>query len=268
MSDGLRPASNAAFPPRAVDTIRVDSQAEEAAYVAAWPPSSGPWTPMGAVFVPGIPSTQKHVTLQAPDGAMAIIRFLVGAYHEVAKPPQETPARRVEAVMRAGHELAKTEGPLHPGAMPQYPVPSPAHGGAVAVPLPILAIDSGRRWLYAPARVAVVRWPSAEPVGVGDLAGFDPNHWPPPRLGDWPPATVRDWAPGRLAGAIERFTAVWGRLLDVWFGGERYPQFDDERLEALLLLALLVPEPMLAIYQELSPEFWVWLRLGTTPAPS
>lgn len=257
MTDG---AAASAFPPRAIDTVRVDSQAEELAYIAAWPHPRGAWIPMGFVFVPGIPSTQKHFAIRSPDETTATIRFLVGSYHEAKRPPGDMPAQRVEAAMRAGHELAKKEGPLHPGSMPQYPVPAPAHAGAVAVPLPVLAIDAGQRWLYAPPRIAVVRWPSGEAVGVGDAPGFNPDHWPPPRLGDWPPATVRDWEQPRLAGAIERFTAIWGRLLDVWFAGERYPQLDDERLEALLLLAFLVPEPMLKIYGEISPEFWAWLR--------
>lgn len=266
MADGSGTASTA-FPPRAVDTIRVDSQAEEVAYITAWPHPDGPWTPTAWVFVPGIPSTQKHVTVSAPDDTETTIRFLVGSYHDARRPAEELPAQRVEAVMRAGQELAKEEGPLHPGSMPQYPVPSPAHAGSVAVPLPILAIDAGQRWLYAPPRIAVVRWPSGEAVGVGDAPGFSPDDWPPARLGDWPPATVRDWDQQRLAGAIARFTAIWGRLLDVWFGGERYPQFNDERLEALLLLALLVPEQMLSIYASLSPSFWTWLRgEQTTPA--
>ena len=259
MPDPADPAG-AAFPRRAVDTLRVDSQEEEFAYIAAWPHPDGAWKPMGWVFVPGIPSTQKHFAIGAPDGTVTTIRFLVGSYHDATRPAPERPAQRVEAAMRAGHELAKAEGPLHPGSMPQYPVPSPAHAGSVAVPLPILAIDAGRRWLYAPPRIAVVRWPSAEAVGVGDAPGFDPDDWPPARLGAWPPATVRDWDQARLAGAIARFTAIWGRLLDVWFGGERYPQLEDERFEALLLLGLLTPESMLALYAELSPEFWSWLR--------
>lgn len=258
-------AAEAGFPPRAVDTLRVDSQAEELAYIAAWPHAGGAWEPMGWVFVPGIPSTQKHFAVRAPGGAVVTLRFLVGSYHEAQRPAGGMPAQRVEAAMRAGHELAKTEGPLHPGSMPQYPIPSPTHGGTVAVPLAILAIDAGQRWLYAPPRIAVVRWPAAEAVGVGDAPGFNPDDWPPTRLGHWPPAAVRGWEQTRLAGVIERFTAIWGRLLDVWFGGDRYPQLDDERLEALLLLALLVPEPMLAIYAALSPGFWAWLRGSQTP---
>ena len=248
------------FPPRAVDSIRADSQAEELAYIAAWPPAAGAWTPVESVFIPGIPSMQKRVLLQAPDGTQEVIHFLVGASRERGARSRQLPGELVEAVMRAGHALAKEEGPLHPGTMPQYPVPAPAHAHTVSLPLPILAIDAGRRWLYAPPRVAVVRWPGAEAVGVGDAPGFDPEHWPPRRLGDWPPAAVRGWEQQRLAGAVARFTSIWGRLLDVWFGGERYLQLDDERREALLLLGLLEPEGMLAFYAEISPPYWAWLR--------
>lgn len=258
-----------AFPPRAVDTIRVDSPEEEEAYVAAWPHPRGAWAPAGFVFVPGIPSTQKHLALRAPDESTTTVRFLVGSYHDAQRPQDQRPARRVESIMRAGHALAKAEGPLHPGTLPLYPVPAPSHPGAVTVPLPVLAIDAGQRWLYAPPRFAVVRWPSADPVGVGDMPDFSPDTWPPPRLGDWPPVTVRDWDQGRLAGAIARFTAIWGRLLDLWFGAAPYLQFNDERLEALLLLGLLVPEPMLATYARLSATYWAWVRGDeTTPATS
>jgi hypothetical protein len=255
------PGAAAAFPPRAIDSIRVDSEAEEHAYIAAWPPASGgAWSIRGWAFVPGIPSTQKRVVITTPEGAPSVVHFLVGSYHGGRPKPVPTPGERVSTAMRAGHELAKEEGPLHPGTMPQYPVPSATHAGAVAVPLPVLAIDAGQRWLYAPPRIAVVRWSSTEAVGVGDAAGFDPDDWPPARLGEWPPAAVRAWDQSRLAGAIDRFTAIWSRLLDVWFGGDRYPQLDDERLEALLLLALLLPAPMLDIYADLNPDFWAWLR--------
>lgn len=261
MADRPGPAPSP-FPPRAVDSLRVDSAAEEAAYVAAWPPPHGAWAAVESLFIPGIPSMQKRLVLQAPDGSHAVLHFLVGSYRDAGPSPGQTPADRVEAVMRAGHDLAKAEGPLHPGAMPQYPVPSPTHAGTVAVPLPILAIDAGQRWLYAPPRLAVVRWPVAEAVGAGDAPGFSPERWPPPRLGEWPPATVRGWEQQRLAGAIARFTAIWGRLLDIWFGGPPYPQLDDERREALLLLSLLLPPPMLQLYEQLSPQFWAWLRSG------
>lgn len=248
-----------AFPLREIDSIRVDSPGEEEAYIAAWPPAHGAWQVEGTAFIPGIPSTQKRMLLRTPGGEQAVVHFLVGSYHEAAQRNADPAGARVERAMRAGLELAKQEGPLHPGSLPQYPAPIPAYREAVAVPLPILAIDARQRGLYAPPRFAVVRWPGAEPLGVGDVPGFDPDHWPPPRLSDWPPPTVRGWEPSRLAGAIERFTAIWGRLLDVWFGGKTYPQLADEQREARLLLDLLLPPGMIALYADLSPAFWAWL---------
>ena len=256
VTDGLR---DAPFLPRQSGTVRVDGVAEEYAYLTAWPPRDGRWERMGQVLAPGPEGPEDHIPVRAPDGTVAVVRFAVGSFHGTDEAPRDSPGEWVTAAMRAGHELAQREGPLHPGTQPQYPVPSATHAGAVAVPLPILAVDAGERGLYAPPRIAVVRWPAAEAVGVGDAPGFDPAHWPPPRLGDWPPAAVRGWEPARLAGTIERFTAVWGRLLDVWFSGEGYPQLGDEQWEARLLLEQLVPPAMIEIDVALSPRFWVWL---------
>ena len=72
---------------------------------------------------------------------------------------------------------------------------------------------------------------------------------------------VRDWPPYRLAGTIERFSAIWARLLDTWFSGQGYPQIEDEKHEARLLMERLVPEAMLEFYGEVSPRFWVWLTM-------
>jgi len=253
------------FPPRAVTTVRIDSVAEENAYLTAWPPAAGTWERVEQLLAPGSNGPEDHLTVRAPDGTTPVVRFAVASFYGNPEVSLATPGERVVAAMRAGHDLAKTEGPLHPGSLPQYPVPSESYAGTVAVPLPILAADAGQRGLYAPPRIAVVRWPSAEAVGVGDAPGFDPSQWPPPRLGDWPPPAVRDWEPHRLAGTIERFSAVWSRLLDAWFGGEPYPHLEDEKREARLLLERLVPSALLEIYAALSPRFWAWLTGDQTP---
>ena len=248
------------FPPRDAPTVRVDGIAEEHAYLIAWPPADGPWQRAGRMLVPGPDGPEDHVTVRAPDGTAAVVRFAIGSFYGKVDAATDSPRDRVSRAMRAGHELAKAEGPLHPGSLPQYPVPSESHPGAVAIPLPILAADAGQRGLYAPPRLDVVRWPSAEPVGVGDAPGFDPARWPPPLLGEWPPLAVRDWDPQRLAGTIERFSAVWGRLLDAWFTQDGYAQLADEQQEARMLIGRLVPEPLLAAYAVLSPRFWRWLE--------
>jgi hypothetical protein len=252
-------AGSSPFPERGTETVRIDSVAEAYAYFTAWPPPDGPWEHVGQLFAPGPAGPEDHLTVRAPDGQSAVVRFAIRSFFSYPGEALVAPGEQVAAAMRAGHELAKSEGPLHPGTLPQYPVPSESHSGAVAVPLPILAVDAGQRGLFAPPRIAVVRWPAAEPVGVGDAPGFDPERWPPPRLGDWPPPAVRDWPPYRLAGTIERFSAIWVRLLDAWFSGEGYPQLDDEKREARLLLERLVPRGLLEFYGEISPRFWLWL---------
>lgn len=252
--------STSPFPPRDAPTVRVDTIAEEYAYLAAWPPAAGPWQRTGQTLVPGPDGPEDHVAVRAPDGTTAVVRFAIGSFYGKADASPDSPGDRVSRAMRAGHELAKAEGPLHPGSMPQYPVPSDSHPGAVAVPLPILASDAGQRGLYAPPRIAVVRWPSADPIGVGDAPGFDPARWPPPLLGAWPPVSVRDWEPQRLAGTIERFSAVWGRLLDAWFSREAHPHLGDEKREARLLSERLLPLPLLDFYASIAPDLWTWLH--------
>ena len=169
------------------------------------------------------------------------------------------PGERVSAAMRAGHELAKTEGPLHPGTMPQYPVPSESHAGAVAVPLPILAVDAGQRGLFAPPRIAVVRWPSAEPVGVGDAPGFDPERWPPPRLGDWPPPAVRDWPTLPAGGndrALQRDLGPPPRRLVLRRGISPARRREARGPPAA---GAARSQGMLEFYADISPRFWAWL---------
>jgi hypothetical protein len=218
------------------------------------------------MLVPGPDGPEDHVTIRAPDGTTAVVRFAIGSFYGSADTGPDSPGDRVTNAMRAGHELARAEGPLHPGSLPQYPVPSESYPGAVAIPLPILAVDAGQRGLYAPPRIAVMRWPSAEAVGVGDAPGFDPARWPPPLLGAWPPPSVRAWEPQRLAGTIERFSAVWGRLLDAWLLSNDYAQRADERREAGLLIGQLLPERLLTTYAMLSPGFWRWIEADSIAA--
>jgi len=127
------------------------------------------------------------------------------------------------------------------------------------VPLAILAVDQGRRGLYAPARVAVLAYPGGEPVGVGEFPGFEPERWPPPRLGDWPPAALVGVAPARLGGMVTRFAGCWRRLLDAWIAGGDGRHRRDDGVEALALLARLDPPGMVGVYRRLNAEFWRWL---------
>lgn len=250
------------FPHRSVPTVRVDSAAEERAYLAAYPAPGGPWEVVGQVLVSG-GRPEDHLRLRSAGGEEAVVRFdvasFVGAGGELG---EGAGAEAVDRVMERAGGFARENGPAHPGELPRFPVPSARYPGRVEVPLPILAVDDARRrGLYAPARSVVLGWPGGDPVGVGELPGFDPERWPPPRLGEWPPAGLAELGEARLRGIVARFGACWARLLDVFLGGEEdhYRQRADEAAESRGLLGVLEPAAMGGVYAGVSPRFWGWI---------
>ncbi len=246
------------FPRRASATVRLDSPEEGQSFLAAYPAPDGPWTVTSRLLVTAGDRTEDHVTLRSAGGlSQAVVRFDVTSFASAAERSSERPPALDDLLQRAA-AFARENGPHHPGELPRFPVPSARYPGRVEVPLAILAVDHGHRGLYAPARVVVLAYPDGEPHGVGDFPGFDPDHWPPPRLGDWPPEGVRGLDPPRLQGTVARFGACWRRLLDAWFGTD-YPQRGDEAAEARALMARLDPPGMEAVYQRLGPQFWGWL---------
>jgi len=249
------------FPARSTPAVRVDSVVEEQAFLAAYPSPDGPWQVVGQLLVTG-GGPEDHVRLRSPAGDEAVVRFDVGSFLGTAgRERGGVPATEViDRVTERAIAFARENGIGHPGELPRFPVPSVRYAGRVEVPLAILAVDDARRrGVYAPARSVVVAWPGGEPVGVGELPGFDPERWPPPRLGDWPPAGTRGIEPGRLRGVVARFGACWVRLLDAFLGGEEYPQRADEAAEARALLRVLESPAMAGVYGGLSPRFWGWL---------
>lgn len=250
------------FPPRLNETVRIDGPEEGEAFLAAYPPPDGAWTVGGRVRVALGERTEDHLTLLAgADAAPTTIRFDVSAFaaEGVGRGPEA-----LDDLLQRAAAFARENGPSHPGELPRFPVPSTEYPGRVAVPMAILAVDRGQRGLYAPARVVVVAFPSGEPVGAGGFPGFDPEEWPPPRLGDWPPEGVRGLDPAQLRGSVARFGACWRRLLGTWFGDD-YPQRIDEATEARALLARLDAPGMLGSYERLNPAFWRWLVAGGQP---
>jgi hypothetical protein len=250
------------FPPRAAPTVRVDAVVEQQAYLAAYPPAGGAWQVVGQLLVSG-DRPEDHVRLRAPGGDEAVVRFDVASFFGTAGRERAglPVGDLLDRAARRAQEAARENGPGHPGEVPRFPVPSERYSGRVEVPLPILATDDGhRRGLYAPARAVVLGWPGAEFVGIGELPGFDPAHWPPPRLGDWPPPALAALGEPRLRGTVARFGACWARLLDAFSDAAAdYPQRQDEAAEARALLALLEPPAMDEQYAALSPRFWRWL---------
>lgn len=254
-------ATGSPFPRRATATVRIDAPEEGEAFLAAYPSADGAWTIASTLRVAAGGRTEDHVTLRAVGGAArATLRFDVSGF---ADDPAH-PAAALDDLLQRAAAIARENGPSHPGELPRFPLPSAGYPGRVDVPLAILAVDNGRRGLYAPARVAVLAFPGGEAVGVGEVPGFDPEHWPPPRLGDWPPAGVAGLDPARLRGEVVRFGACWRRLLGAWFGAD-YPQRADEAAEARALLTRLDAPGMLAVYERLNPDFWRWLTEPSAP---
>jgi hypothetical protein len=103
--------------------------------------------------------------------------------------------------------------------------------------MPVLAVDQGRRGLYAPPRVVVIDLATGKARGVGEFPEFDPESWPPRRLGDWPPASMTAVSQQQVQGSIMRFSALWKRILEAWFSKDivRTPELAGEIREALEL---------------------------------
>ena len=154
-------------------------------------------------------------------------------------------------------EFAAANPPYHPGSLPRFPVPSQRYAGRLEVPVAILASDdAGRPGLYAPARVVVVGLDDGRPYGIGEFPGFNPDAWPPARLGDWPPAAIASMPRRQLAGAVARFNGVWLRVVEAWATEGTYAQLHAERQEARRLLGVLDLDGMGTVYQTLNQPFW------------
>jgi len=128
--------------------------------------------------------------------------------------------------------------------------------------MPVLALDNGRRGLYAPPRVVILSFESGEPVGVGEFPGFDPERWPPERLGDWPPPATRHVDQRQFEGIIARTSACWKRVLDAWFQSGTAPDGDlpGDIRESLGFRAVLDVPAFLPYYDRLNPEFAGWIE--------
>lgn len=172
----------------------------------------------------------------------------------------------VDRIMERASAFAAENPPHHPGSIARFPVPVEHYDRAVAVPLPILAVnDDGRRGLYAPPRMSVISWDTVVPVGVRELDGFDPGQWPPARLGDWPALTAARLSPEVLEACVERFSACWSRVLDRWFDHRSGSTDGPDSLlsdiaDALRLRAALDLPSMGGIYESMNPRFARWIE--------
>lgn len=243
--------------------IRVDSLREAYAYVDAYPHASGPWEIVSETRSSQDGGTVLAVEVLAPEGDRMVLSFDTAAFGATAGIQRfgAEPTVALDDLMANVAEFAEANPPWHPGSLPRFPVPSRRYPGRLEVPIAILASDDdGRPGLFAPARVVVVSMSDGKPHGIGDFPGFDPDQWPPARLGDWPPSAVAMTPRRQLAGLVGRFNGVWLRLLTGETDRTTYPQVTNERTEARNLIHQLEVEGMGSIYRILNGPFWDQLQ--------
>ncbi len=244
---------------RRTGAIRVDSLREAYAYVDAYPHVSGAWELVSESRSSRDGGATLTITVAAPDGDRLELAFDVSGFSGAAGRQRfgVDPVTALDELLAGVAEYAAINPPHHPGTLPRFPVPSRRYPGRAEVPLAILAAgDDGLPGLYAPARLVVVSLADGKPYGIGDVPGFDPDIWPPERLGGWPPDRTAGLPRRELAGLVARFNGVWLRVVDAAASGTTYPSQTSELREAQTLLSVLDVGGMTSVYRRINPGFW------------
>lgn len=245
--------------------IRVETAEEQYAYMLSRFGDPSAWSVTSQMFELDDQGRDiERVDVQLASGAEDVVRFRAvreeGVFSERLSEEEGTTGF-LDAVMEAAFQFSAANPPHHPGTLARFPVPSAGYANSLAVPMPVLAVDQGHRGLYSPPRVVVIEFGSLKARGVGEFPGFDPESWPPPRLGDWPPPSIATMPQQQVQGSIMRFSAIWQRILEGWFSKElvQSPELSAEVVEALALRARLDLPAMLPLYDRLNPVFAKWL---------
>lgn len=244
--------------------VYVDSSAEQEAWLIAtygpperWELRAQTWT------LARDGQRQELIEVALENGDQVQVAFREASEDESLEGEGRDRTGEMDDLMEQALAFAAENPPHHPGSLPRFPVPSPSYKDAIAVPLAVLAVDDGgQRGLYAPPRQAAIRRSDATLVGVGEYPGFDPEHWPPPRLGPWPPPQLNGIPAVQLQAMIQRFSACWSRVLEAWFAGvvDPTPVLRADVKEALHRRATLDLMEMHPYYERLNPVFAKWLN--------
>lgn len=254
--------------------VWVDSGDEQMAFLTATFGPQGAWSVAAQGYADDPDAGEAEIAeIVTPDGETVRIRFVPATVSDDPFGGEEPEDRTglMDELMEKATGFASQNPPHHPGSLARYPVPSAAYGHAVAFPMPVLALDGlGQRGLYAPPRVVVIDWTTREPIGVGEFPGFDPESWPPPRLGEWPPKRLAGMPQEQLQGTIQRFSACWSRVLDAWFARDTGmpPSLADDIRDALMYRDLLDLPAMLPFYERLNPVFAKWIASAGSSSSS
>lgn len=246
-----------------MSVVYIDSDVEQQAWLMATFGPMGSWQSISQTMrATPDGETQEVLEIERQDGLRLNIPFMEATPDESLEGEGLDRTALIEDVMELAAQYAEQNPPNHPGSLPRFPVPSAAYASALSVPMAVLAIDdTGRRGLYAPPRQVAIHVEDDALVGVGEFPGFDPEHWPPPRLGDWPPATLHGVDPEQIQAMIARFNACWSRVLEAWFAGtEATPVLRADIFDALNWRRMLDLPSFLPYYQRLNPVFARWLE--------
>lgn len=247
--------------------VRIDSAEEQYAYLAARFGGPEKWTVVDQRLGTADDGRDMEVlSVRISSGEVTSVAFVTSDDDDFGDGDRQThlddTTRYLDTIMETALTFSAENPPHHPGTLARFPVPSAQYGEAIAIPMPVLAVDQGRRGLYAPPRVVVIGFRSEELVGVGEYPGFDPERWPPERLGDWPPSATRNLEQPRLQGMIGRMSACWKRVLDGWF--ETDPELDPDLpidvRHGLELRDILDIPALSRYYDALNPGFARWLE--------
>lgn len=250
-----------------VTPVRIDSAEEQYAYLLAHFGGPEEWTVVDQRL--GTASDGRDmelVSVRMSSGRLRSVAFVASEDDDLLDGQvllaAEDATGYLETLMDRAFAFSAANPPHHPGTLARFPVPSPHYHHGVAIPMPVLAVDAGRRGLYAPPRVVVIDVDGGEPVGVGEFPGFDPELWPPERLGDWPPPATLDVGEPQLQGMIARMSACWKRVMVAWFSSEYEPDIDlaGDIEEGCALRSVLDLPTLLPYYDRLNPGFARWLE--------
>jgi hypothetical protein len=249
--------------------IRVESAEEQYAYMLARFGDPAVWQVLSQSFDTNEAGQEMElVHARLADGSETHVRFVSLREDSVfgSEPVDEDSTGFLDKVMESAFAFSSDNAPHHPGTLARFPVPSASYANALSVPMPVIALDGGHRGLFAPPRVVVIDHVTCVAKGVGEFPGFDPENWPPERLGDWPPPAVASMHRLQMQGSIMRFSALWQRILDAWFSKDivRTPELAAEIREALELRSRLDVPGMSALYDRLNPVFAKWLQRHST----
>jgi hypothetical protein len=251
-----------ADPTTAHGIVYIESEPEQYAWLTATFGEPGAWSVASQMFRLDEQGRQLDVMeIDLASGARVDVSFGEAAPDDSLAGGGVDRTGDMEDLMQRAAAFAEANPPHHPGSLPRFPVPSPSYRDAIAIPLPVLAIDNGVRGLYAPPRQVAVSRKDKSLVGVGEFPGFDPEHWPPPRLGDWPPSQLHGLPQLQLQAMIARFSTCWSRVLDAWFAQvvTPTPVLVADIKEALHRRTFLDLMSFLPYYDRLNPVFAKWL---------